>query len=70
VFQILWPLPKFNDGKIQRCTFAAGDFYAGASVHTATSIMIATQSDLLILRVVDNDKARRSATVNSQMLIV
>ncbi len=56
IYQELWRLPQIGSYRVQICTFALGGSYGGSCVRIDDSLIITTDSDLLPLRVVDDDK--------------
>lgn len=56
VYQALWKLPEIDGYKTQVCTFTAKGKYAGSCVRVDKSLIITTHSELLPLRVVEDDK--------------
>lgn len=54
VYQALFPLPDIGGYKVQISTFSAAGIYAGAGVRTDKSLIVTGKSDLMPLRVVDD----------------
>jgi len=63
VWQELAPLPKVGAQFVQICTFTTGGVYAGSCVRADRSPIIAAQSDVLPLRVLDDDAFARKGGV-------
>ncbi len=55
IYQELWKLPEIDGYKTQVCTFAVRGRYAGSCVRVDKSLIITRDSELLPLRVVDDD---------------
>lgn len=55
VFQALWRLPEVARYRVQICTFTARGKYAGSCARVDKSLIITTGSDLMPLRVVDDE---------------
>ncbi|BFM10041.1 bifunctional glutathionylspermidine amidase/synthase [Simiduia litorea] len=55
IYQALFKLPEIDGYKTQVCTFSVAGKYAGACVRIDKSLIITTNSDLLPLRVVDDE---------------
>ena len=55
IYQELWKLPEIDGYKTQVCTFAVKGKYAAACVRVDKSLIITTHSDLLPLRIIDDD---------------
>lgn len=58
VYQLLWKLPEIEGYRTQVCTFTALGKFAGACVRVDRSLIITQGSDVLPLRVVDDDLMR------------
>lgn len=56
IFQEYFPLPTIEDDHVQVCTFSVGGGYAGSCVRVDPSLVITTNSDLIALRVIDDDQ--------------
>ncbi len=56
MYQELCPLPVIDGRYVQVCTFSAGGHYAGSCVRLDTSMVINDMSDLIALRVVDDEE--------------
>jgi glutathionylspermidine amidase/synthetase len=55
IYQELWRLPEIDSYRVQVCTFTARGKYAGSCVRVDQSLIITGDSDLLPLRVVEDD---------------
>lgn len=55
VYQALWKLPQVDGYRTQVCTFTVAGRYAGCCVRTDRSLVITAGSDLLPLRVVEDE---------------
>ncbi len=56
IYQELFPLPKVGDHYLQVSTFMVDGRYAGACVRADQSPIIRGQSDVLPLRIVDDNE--------------
>jgi glutathionylspermidine amidase/synthetase len=56
IYQELWKLPEIDGYRTQVCTFAVRGRYAGSCVRVDKSLIITGDSDLLPLRVVEDDQ--------------
>jgi glutathionylspermidine amidase/synthetase len=61
VYQALWKLPEIDGYRTQVCTFTALGKYAGACVRVDPSLIITQGSDVLPLRVVEDELMRPTA---------
>ena len=52
----LFRLPVIDGRHIQLCTFSAGGTYAGSAVRVESSLIVNEASDLLALRIVDDEE--------------
>ena len=55
VYQELWKLPDIDGYRTQVCTFSVAGKYAGSCVRVDKSLVITSQSDLLPLRIVEDE---------------
>jgi glutathionylspermidine amidase/synthetase len=55
IFQELWKLPNIAGRNVQVGTFTAGGRFGGASVRTDQSLIITSKSDILPLRICEDD---------------
>jgi len=55
IFQEYFPLPSIDDDHVQVCTFSVVGGYAGSCVRVDPSLVITTNSDLIALRVIEDD---------------
>ncbi len=55
VYQELWKLPDIDGYRTQLCTFSAQGKYAGSCVRVDQSLVITSHSDLLPLRIVEDE---------------
>ncbi len=55
VYQEFFPLPDIDGYKVQISTFSVAGIYAGAGVRTDKSLIVTGKSDLMPLRVVDDN---------------
>jgi glutathionylspermidine amidase/synthetase len=55
VYQELWKLPEVDGYRVQVCTFTALGKFAGSCVRVDKSLVITQKSDVLPLRVVEDD---------------
>jgi glutathionylspermidine amidase/synthetase len=56
IYQELWKLPEIDGYRTQVCTFAVRGKYAGSCVRVDSSLIITSDSELLPLRVVEDDE--------------
>jgi glutathionylspermidine amidase/synthetase len=56
MYQELWPLPLIDGDFVQVCTFTAGGAYSASCVRIDASPIIRSDSDLIALRVVEDDE--------------
>ena len=56
IYQELWKLPDIDGYRTQVCTFAVRGKYAGSCVRVDSSLIITSDSELLPLRVVEDDE--------------
>jgi glutathionylspermidine amidase/synthetase len=56
VYQELWKLPEVDGYRTQICTFTILGKFAGSCVRADKSLVITQKSDVLPLRVVEDDK--------------
>ncbi|KFZ38207.1 glutathionylspermidine synthase [Shewanella mangrovi] len=56
IYQALWRLPQIDKYRVQICTFALGGSYGGSCIRVDDSLIITTDSDLLPLRIVDDNE--------------
>lgn len=59
IYQQYFPLPCFDNHHIQLCTFSVDGVYSGSCLRADTSRIITTHSDILPLRVVEDDDIMR-----------
>jgi len=55
IFQALWKLPDIEGYRPQVCTFSVAGHYAGSCIRVDPSLVITKDSDLMTLRVIEND---------------
>ncbi len=55
IFQALFALPRLSGDNVQICSFSVDGTYAGACTRVDPSVVITTHSDILALRVVDDE---------------
>ena len=55
IYQQLFPLPRVGGDNVQVCTFSAAGTYAGSCVRIDPSLVITSDSDIVALRVVDDE---------------
>jgi glutathionylspermidine amidase/synthetase len=56
IYQELCMLPSINELNIQLCSFTVDGSYAGACTRTDSSVLITKDSDLLPLRILDDEE--------------
>lgn len=56
IYQQLWCLPKVAQQHAQICTFTVGGHYGGACLRSDQSLVIKGESDMQVLRVIDNNE--------------
>ena len=56
IYQALWKLPDISGYRAQVCTFSAAGHFAGSCVRVDSGLVITKDSDLIALRVVDDER--------------
>ena len=59
-FQELFRLPVIDGRHVQVCTFSAGGVYAGSCVRLESNLIVNEASNLIALRVVDDEESHRN----------
>lgn len=55
IYQQLWKLPQVGDYRLQVCSFSVDGVYAGACVRADPSLVITTDSDVIPLRILEDE---------------